>query len=52
MNLCKCGCGNECKKTYAKGHNSKGENHPFYGKHHTNNTKEQIKKTSMGNWKI
>jgi hypothetical protein len=24
MNLCKCGCGNECKRTYCSGHNRKG----------------------------
>lgn len=33
MNPCKCGCGQECKKSWIIGHHLLNGNHPMLGKH-------------------
>jgi len=42
--LCLCGCGEVARegKRFINGHNSKGENNPFYNKHHQIKTKRQL----------
>jgi len=46
---CKCGCGQEVNefkpgefRSYVSGHNTHGEDNPFYGKQHSKKTKERL----------
>ena len=50
VNYCKCGCGTEIAddKTWVIGHNNKGDNKPFFGKKHTNGTKEKMRESHLG----
>jgi very-short-patch-repair endonuclease len=50
-NKCKCGCGEKVKTSgniYILGHNSRGKNNPFYGRHHTKTSKEKLSKVNRG----
>ena len=53
MSICECGCGGEAEpgKRYKNGHNSKN-NHPFKGKHHTEESKQKIRDTKRINKEI
>jgi hypothetical protein len=54
--LCACGCGeliNELDKQgrqhrFKFGHMNKGQNHPFYGKHHTEGTRKKMSQSHKG----
>lgn len=41
MNKCKCGCGQDCKKTWVSGHNTLGSKH-------SEETKEKIRQKALG----
>lgn len=43
---CKCGCGGRVKKgnKYIRWHHTEGKNNPFYGKHHTEESKKKQSK--------
>lgn len=47
INLCKCGCGKECKKNFVLGHHTR-INHPISGKHLSEETKLKISKARKG----
>lgn len=49
--ICKCGCGGITNygKKYIYGHNVRGENNPFFGRHHIDKTKKIISITNKGN---
>lgn len=46
--LCECGCGQSVKNRFVRGHNSRGKNHPLYGKKHSAETRKKISRARIG----